>query len=240
MQEWIAVIIEYWSDYACPFCYIAEARMKRAMLEMGIEDQCRMDFKAFRLNPNAKKVPRHTIVESFASNYGMSLRQAQAQVDRICAMGIGEGLDFRYGTARNSNTTDALRLTKLAQSKGRSFGDAFIDRMYRAFFSDNLVLADHDVLRSVSSEMGLDPDEVDAVLDGDAYLEDVLSEEREAHMLGIRAVPFFVVNGRYGIPGAVDIDYMKTVLRKALDEEDAVDIEDMNGMTCGPDGCRRD
>ncbi|MBQ7405927.1 MAG: DsbA family protein, partial [Candidatus Methanomethylophilaceae archaeon] len=33
------MIIKYWSDYACPFCYIAAARMKRAMKEMGIEDE---------------------------------------------------------------------------------------------------------------------------------------------------------------------------------------------------------
>ena len=80
------MIIEYWSDYACPFCYIAAARMKRAMREMGIENECRLTFKAFRLNPNAKKVPRRTVLESWAANYGISIEEARARIDRICAM----------------------------------------------------------------------------------------------------------------------------------------------------------
>ena len=229
------MIIKYWSDYACPFCYIAAARMKRAMREMGIEDECRLDFKAFRLNPNAKKVPRHTIVESFAKNYGMTMDQARAQVERISAMGRSEGLDFRYATALNSNTFDALRLTKLAQSKGRAFGDAFIDRFYRAYFTDNLVLADHEVMRRLSLEVGMTEEEIDSVLNSDRFAEEVLCEEAEAHMMGIRAVPFFVINDAYGIPGAVDIEDMKMVLRKAYDEEEAEDLE--GGMACGPDGC---
>lgn len=230
-------MIEYWSDYACPFCYIAAARMKRAMRELGIEDGCRLVFKAFRLNPNAKKVPRHTIVESFASNYGMTLEQARMQVDRISAMGISEGLDFRYATALNSNTFDALRLTKLAQSKGREFGDRFIDRFYRAYFTDNLVLADHGVLTRLSLEVGLTEDEVSEVLGGDLYAREVLDEENEAHMLGIRAVPFFVINGKYGISGAIDIRDMKEVLSKAYAEEEDIDVSECNGMVCGPDGC---
>ncbi len=231
------MMIEYWSDYACPFCYIAAARMKRAMRELGIEDGCRLVFKAFRLNPNAKKVPRHTIVESFASNYGMTLEQARMQVDRISAMGISEGLDFRYATALNSNTFDALRLTKLAQSKGREFGDRFIDRFYRAYFTDNLVLADHGVLTRLSLEVGLTEDEVSEVLGGDLYAREVLDEENEAHMLGIRAVPFFVINGKYGISGAIDIRDMKEVLSKAYAEEEDIDVSECNGMVCGPDGC---
>ena len=48
------MIIQYWSDFSCPFCYIAEARLIRAAEEMGIRDQCRLDFRSFRLNPTAK------------------------------------------------------------------------------------------------------------------------------------------------------------------------------------------
>ena len=230
------MIIEYWSDYACPFCYIAAARMKRAMREMGIENECRLTFKAFRLNPNAKKVPRRTVLESWAANYGISIEEARARIDRICAMAASEGLDFRYATALNSNTFDALRLTKLAQSKGRAFGDAFIDRFYRAYFTDNLVLADENVLMTLSTEMGLTPDEVDSVLKTDAYAREVLDEEREAHMLGIHTVPFFAINGKYGIPGAVDIEDMKRVLMHAYREEEDEGVSE--GSVCGPDGCK--
>lgn len=49
------MIIEYWSDFACPFCYIAETRMKKALRELDISDECRLDFKAFELNQDAPR-----------------------------------------------------------------------------------------------------------------------------------------------------------------------------------------
>lgn len=64
------MIIQYWSDFSCPFCYIAEARLIRAAEEMGIRDQCRLDFRSFRLNPAAKKVPSHPIFDSYAKRFG--------------------------------------------------------------------------------------------------------------------------------------------------------------------------
>ena len=227
------MIITYWSDFSCPFCYIAEARLKRAMSEMGIADLCRLDFKAFRLNPMAKIVPEHPIFDSYSKRFGYD--SAKMQIERIEEMAAGEGLEFHYGTAWNSNTLDAHRLTKLAYSKGREFGDRFADRLYDAFFRENKVLADHEVLLSVADDMGLDRSEAEAVLNGDSFRDIVLSEEAEAHSYGITAVPFFIVNGKYGIPGAVDIEDFKRILRAALDEEDASVSE---GSVCGPDGCR--
>jgi predicted DsbA family dithiol-disulfide isomerase len=227
--------IFYWSDFGCPFCYIAEVRMKKALAELGIEKETRIDFRAFELNPNARKVPVRNVIEGFARHYGCSIEQAQAQVERIEAMGRGEGLIFRYGTARNSNTFDALRLTKLAQSKGYKFGSEFVERMYKAYFEDNLVMADHDVLRKIAADAGMDAKEVDELLNGDRFADDVRKDEFEAHQLGIDAVPFFVINDKYGIPGAVDIRDMKRVLMKAYSEEESEPIEP--GMVCGPDGC---
>ena len=228
------MIIEYWSDFSCPFCYIAEARIKRAMREMGIEDQCRMDFRSFRLNPMAKQVPSHPIFDSYAKRYGPE--SAGMQIERIEEMAAGEGLEFHYGTAWNSNTMDAHRLVKHAYATmGKASGDAFADRLYEAFFRENRVLADRSVLLSIAEEMGMDADDAGEVLDSDRYRDLVLADEAVAHSFGVTAVPFFAVNRRYGIPGAVDIDDFKRILRAALDEEDA-DISE--GSACGPDGCR--
>ncbi len=228
------MIIEYWSDFSCPFCYIAEARIKRAMREMGIEGQCRMDFRSFRLNPMAKQVPSHPIFDSYAKRYGPE--SARMQIERIEEMAAGEGLEFHYGTAWNSNTMDAHRLVKHAYAvMGKASGDAFADRLYEAFFRENRVLADHAVLLSIAEEMGMDADDAEEVLGSDEHRDQVLEDEAVAHSFGVTAVPFFAVNRKYGIPGAVDIDDFKRILQAALDEEDA-DISE--GSACGPDGCR--
>lgn len=226
------MIIQYWSDFSCPFCYIAEARLIRAAEEMGIRDQCRLDFRSFRLNPAAKKVPSHPIFDSYAKRFGHDM--ATMQIQRIESMAAGEGLEFHYGTALNSNTLDAHRLAKFIYSRDRKKGDEFVHRMYVAFFTDNLVLANHDLLKSVAVDIGMDVGDVDRILEGKEFGKEVEADEYEAHRYGVSAVPFFLVNGKYGIHGAVDISEFKRILSKALDEEDAADAM---GTVCGPDGC---
>ena len=44
--------ISYWSDIACPFCYIGASRMKRAMAAVGLNPED-LTMKAYQLNPNA-------------------------------------------------------------------------------------------------------------------------------------------------------------------------------------------
>jgi protein disulfide-isomerase len=51
----------------------------------------------------------------------------------------------------------------------------------------------------VATEFGLDAREL---FDTDQYAEEVREDERLAASLGIHGVPFFVLNGRYGIEGA--------------------------------------
>lgn len=226
------MIIQYWSDFSCPFCYIAEARLMKALDNLGITEQCRLDFRSFRLNPAAKKVPSHPIFDSYAKRYGPDM--AAMQIERIESMAAGEGLEFHYGTALNSNTMDAHRLVKHIKSKDKKKADELIHCLYNAFFRDNRVLADHEVLKDIATGIGIDAAEVDSVLNGRDYRSDVEADENVAHRYGVTAVPFFLVNGKYGIHGAVDVSEFEQVLKKAIDEEDAMD---MTGSVCGPDGC---
>lgn len=226
------MIIQYWSDFSCPFCYIAEARLMKALDNLSITEQCRLDFRSFRLNPAAKKVPSHPIFDSYAKRYGPDM--AAMQIERIESMAAGEGLEFHYGTALNSNTMDAHRLVKHIKSKDRKKADELIHCLYNAFFRDNRVLADHEVLKDIATGIGIDAAEVDSVLNGRDYRSDVEADENVAHRYGVTAVPFFLVNGKYGIHGAVDVSEFEQVLKKAIDEEDAMD---MTGSVCGPDGC---
>ena len=229
------MIVEYWSDITCPFCYIAVTRLKKALRELGLEKETRIVFKAFELNPGATKVPKRNIVEGFARHYGMSPEAAKARVDSISEMGRAEGLDFNYGTARATSTFDALRIAKYAQSVSNDKGNEFAERAYRAFFSENLVIADHDVLVGLAKDVGLDAERVSEILRGEEFSDAVLNDAREARYLGLSAAPFFVINRRYGIPGAVDTDDFKRALTTAFNEEEEVSV---SGQVCGPDGCR--
>ena len=151
-------------------------------------------------------------------------------------MGIAEGLDFKYATTLFTNTMDAHRLTKLAQSKeDPELADKVTESLFRAYFSENQELADKDLLQKIGEDCGLDVAEVKEVLDSDKYQDEVILDEREASRYGIHAVPFFVV-GQYGISGAQSVEDMKATIVKVLEEQK--DVQPEQGIACGPDGCR--
>ena len=223
----------YWSDYACPYCYIGETHLKQAIKELGADVE--IEMKAFELDPHASREYVGPTVDRFAKKYGLSKAAAQARIDGISEMGHKAGLDFRYAETRYTNTFDAHRLTKLAREKGGGLADRLSERLYHAYFAEESELADHDVLTKIAVEEGLSEDEARAVLDSDRYADDVRLDEREAQRYGVTGVPFFLL-GRYGIPGAMPVESMKSALQKAMAEErSAVPAQ---GMTCGPDGCR--
>lgn len=222
--------IEIWSDYACPFCYIGEKRLSQALAEVDNKN-ITVEFKSFELDPYADKKVTSTTPERFAEKYGLSLEAATERIEQISLMGRREGIDFRYATTRYTNTFDALRLTKFAQDKRH---DEIIIKLFDAYFTKNLELSDHAVLKKIAVECGLDSAKVDEVLSGERYSKEVRDDEREATQLGIHAVPYFVVGGKYGLSGAQPSELLKRAITDALTEES------FNGMTCGADGCHFD
>ena len=228
--------VMYWSDYACPYCYIGETHLKQAIKNLNLEGQVEIEMLAFELDPRASRDYTGATAERFAKKYGLSLAGAQARIDGISEMGRAAGLDFRYAETRYTNTFDAHRLTKLAQTKDAELADRLSERLYSAYFSEGLELADHAVLERIAVEEGMDTAEVRGVLESDKYADDVRLDEREAQRYDVHAVPYFVIGNKYAISGAMPVEAMARVLKNVMDEE-AASKASVQGMTCGPDGC---
>lgn len=234
-----------WSDFACPYCYIGETRLEKAIDELGMSSEVKIDYRAFELDPDASKEVVSGTPERFARKYRLSLPEAEQQIEHISALGREDGIDFRYATTKYSNTFDSHRLMKLAEAK---YDAATVGRLnhllFDAYFTKNLVLADHEVLESVAREAGMDEKEVKEVLDSDRYADDVRFDEREAGMRGVRGVPYIVFNGEFAVPGAMSVDGFKSALERAKKRiEDAAKESGNNdgegrAHVCGPDGCQ--
>ena len=225
--------IELWSDYACPFCYIGEKRLEKALAEIDGGDKVEIEFKSFELDPYASREVVSSTVDRFAAKYHLSKEEAAERIEAISRMGRSEGIDFRYVSTRYTNTFDSLRLTKYAQEKGKT---GIITKLFDAYFTRNLKLSDHDVLTQIAGECGLDKDEVTAVLSGDRYADEVRADEQEAMEHGIQGVPYFLINGKYTASGAQPTAMLKKAIKKILAEETSA-ATSLDGMVCGADGC---
>ncbi|MEX2784680.1 DsbA family oxidoreductase [Streptococcus sp. H49] len=230
--------ITYWSDYACPYCYIGETRLKKAINKLGLENIVSFEMKAFQLDPYAPVQSVGLTQKRFAQKYGISYEQAGQRIEQISALGRQEGLTFNYLSTLFTNTMDAHRLTKLVQETGsKEQVEELKSALFQAYFADNKELADYEVLLAAAVQAGLDQETVETFLEGERFKQQVLADQEEARQLGISGVPYFVIDDRYAVAGAQSQQGFETALRQAYLEQ-LSESESDDKLSCGPEGCR--
>jgi predicted DsbA family dithiol-disulfide isomerase len=92
----------------------------------------------------------------------------------------------------------------------------FKERLMKAYFTDGLNVGDADVVAKCAAEVGLDGAAVRLWLDTNEGFDAVQDDLQGAAMREITAVPSFVIDDRFLIPGAQDVDVFVNVLERAL------------------------
>lgn len=232
------ITLTIWSDFACPYCYIGETRLEKAIEELGVKDDVRIDYRAFELDPIASKEVVSSTPERFAKKYRLSLDGAKEQIEQISSLGRELGIDFNYASTQYSNTRDAHRLMKLAEAKyDRETVARLNELLFKAYFVENLVLADHDVLLAKALEANMKEEDVKDVLNSDKYDDEVRFDEREAMMRGVHGVPYIVFNGDFAVPGALTLDGFKSAIERSMKKVKDNEPKE-RAHQCGPDGCQ--
>jgi predicted DsbA family dithiol-disulfide isomerase len=231
--------VEIWSDVVCPWCYVGKRRFETALATFEHRADVDVHWRSFELDPDAPATREGDPVQRLADKYGMSRAQALAANANLTGMAAAEGLDFHLDTARSGNTFDAHRLLHLAAERG--IQDAVKERFMRGYFTESEPVGDHEALARLAVEAGLDETEVKTVLTSDQYAADVVADEQQAAAYGISGVPFFVVDGRYGVSGAQSPEILLQTLRTAYAEAHpltmvAATVAPMDG-TCEGDAC---
>jgi predicted DsbA family dithiol-disulfide isomerase len=226
--------IEIWSDYACPYCYIGERQLEKALESFSGKEDIDISYKSFELDQYASYETISTTKERVAQKYGYTSEQAQQMIDNVTKYAKSVGLDYNYGATRYTNTFDAHRIAKYAVTKGK--GLEMSEKLFHAYFTENKQISDHKVLTDIAIELGLDKLEVEDVLKNKKFAEDVRNDEYEASRFGIHAVPFFLINGKYSVSGAQPPEALENIIEKALQEE-KIEADNLDGMVCNIDGC---
>jgi predicted DsbA family dithiol-disulfide isomerase len=211
--------VEIWSDVVCPWCYIGKRRFEAALARFPHRDEVEVTYRSFELDPDAPA--RHAVSgpERLAEKYGVSVEEARAMNDRVTGIAAQEGLEYHLDVARGGNTLDAHRMLHLAAAHGVQAEAK--ERLMRAYFSEGEPISDADTLVRLVAEVGVPEDEARAVLAGDRYTAEVRDDEQLGAQLGIRGVPFFVLDRRYGVSGAQPADVLAGALEQAWDEASA-------------------
>ncbi|MGC7097292.1 DsbA family oxidoreductase [Amycolatopsis lurida] len=203
--------IEVWSDIVCPWCYIGQRRLEKALA--SYEGTAEVVWRSFQLDPTQTRGENVPTVDMLSRKYGVSPAEAAAMNDRVTGLAAEEGLTYQLDKALTANTFDAHRLAHFAAT--RELGNAMHERLLRAALTEGEAVDHTDTLVRLATEVGLPAEEARAVLDGDDFAEDVRADIADAHALGARGVPFYVIDRAYGISGAQPADAILDVLRQA-------------------------
>jgi predicted DsbA family dithiol-disulfide isomerase len=136
---------------------------------------------------------------------------------------IAESVDlhYDYDAVQQTNTIKAHELLHYAKSKGRQL--EMKERLLKAYFVEGRHVGRIDDLADLASEIGLDRADVVRALQANDHLADVKADVALATQYGIQGVPFFVIDGRYGISGAQEAAVFADALAQAQREKDSAE-----------------
>ena len=202
--------IDIYSDVVCPWCYVGKRRLERALDKVG--GDIRITWRPFQLNPTMPKdgMDRTTYLET---KFG-SLDAFRQLEEHVLVAGAAEDIQFAFEKiARTPNTFAAHRLIWFAEREGRQ--DAAVNSLFRGYLEEGADIASIATLVQLADRAGLSADIMERFLLSDQGTAEVKAEESAGHKLGIRGVPYFVLNGRISISGAQPPDIFVSALRQA-------------------------
>src|SRR5690606_5572621 len=202
------VRVGVWSVGVGLGCYGGDGRSRAAAERVGGVE---LTYRAFELDPSGRR-GGEPLDAYLARKFGGpgAVAASHARLEQI---GAETGIDFRWEGKHRANTFDAHRLSAWARATGGSEAQASVaEGLFRAYFTDNADIADHGVLADVAARAGLDRDLATEALATGAFADEVRADERAAAEHEIHSVPSFVIEGRWLIPGAQDVDTFVRVL----------------------------
>jgi predicted DsbA family dithiol-disulfide isomerase len=209
--------IDIWSDVVCPFCYLGSRQLALAIESFEHRDDVVVNHHAFELDPHTPLTLDTSLAQLVADKYAMPVEQAETLHLRLESQAHELGMTWSMASARPTNTFDAHRLIALATTQG--LGDEMSERLFAAYFSEGLLVSDHDTLSRLASDVGVT--DVSSLWATDAFSMDVRADESAAQDLGVTGVPAILIDNKFMVLGAQGVDKIADVLRRAWERRAA-------------------
>ena len=213
------ITIDIYSDVVCPWCYIGKRKFEVGLAQVADDLGVDVDvtYKPHQLDPTAAPGVATPVFDAYSKKFGGPERAEQI-IGHVTRTAAETGLDFHMDKALRANTLLAHRLIWLAAQSASPVEQADVkERLLKAYFTDGLHIGNAEVLADCAAEVGFDRDEIVDFLESERGVAEVMAELREGYENGVTAVPTFVFNGNWAVPGAQEPDTFAQVLQRMAD-----------------------
>ncbi|MBF4560838.1 DsbA family oxidoreductase [Microbacterium sp. VKM Ac-2870] len=214
------ITIDVWSDIACPWCYIGKRNLETGLAQTTDDadaPQVEVTFHSFELSPDTPVDFEGDEIDFLAGHKGMPRERVSEMLEQVTGVAAGSGLAYRFDLLQHTNTVKAHELLHFAKGHGRQ--NEMAERLMSAYFTEGKHVGRVDDLVELASEVGLDADATREALESSRHLADVRADQAQAQAYGIQGVPFFVIDGKYGVSGAQPADAFAQITRQVWAEK---------------------
>jgi predicted DsbA family dithiol-disulfide isomerase len=189
-----SVRVDVWSDFVCPWCFLASTSLEKLESERKIE----IVWRSYELRPKGSP----PIPEAYRQRIEAGRPQMEAMALERYGIKMTHG---PFGVDSRAAHIGA----KYAEEQG--VGKGYHDAMFRAYWQDARAIDQPDVLLDVAESVGLEREAFTTALETPAYLHLVLADITQAQALGLQGVPAMIFAGKYLVSGAQPYDVLSRV-----------------------------
>lgn len=226
MSQDKSITVDVVSDVVCPWCFIGQKRLDKAVAAVGDVD-VHVRWRPFQLDgtiPPQGMDRRQYMLAKFGSE--QRIREIHARIEPL---GAAEGISFAFDAIKVApNTLDAHRVIRWAGAAGEDIQNRLARRLFQLNFEEGANIGDHAVLIEAAREAGMDASVVETLLPTDADVEAVRTEIATASRMGITGVPCFLLEGKYAVMGAQEADALADAIRQVADAKARGELEQAN------------
>ena len=211
--------VDIWSDVACPWCYIGKRKLENAIdafTAEGSQTPILVEYHSFLLNPDMPVDYEGSQTDYLAEHKGMPRDQVISMTERLKGIAAAVGLNYDMEHMHMTNTVLAHQLLHYAKTQGKQL--QMKERIMSAHFVEALHVGRIDVLAQLAADIGLDSAEVMRVLESGEFIPAFEADVEQAHAYGISGVPFFLIDGKYGVSGAQNAEVFVGAFNQVLEE----------------------
>ena len=206
--------VEIWSDVMCPFCYLGKHKFENALAQFADKEHIEVEWKSFQLNPELVTDPTISIHKYLSDIKGYPIEQARQMNNRFMEAGKPFGLLYNFDQIIVANSYRAQNLIHFAKEQNKQ--NETEERLFEAYFTDGKNVDDVITLVQLAMEIGLNTEGLNDILENKSYTKQVEFDIAEARQLGIRGVPYFVFDRKYGVSGAQESPVFLDTLKKSF------------------------
>lgn len=206
--------IEIWSDIVCPFCYLGKKKLQHAVNKLGVSEMTEILWHSFQLDPDFPVNYSISSTKYISEKKNIPADHLHEMHQYLVSQGKSYGIDFQFEKALSFNTFDAHRLWQWTRKFNKS--NEAKEALFKAYFTDGIDLSQNINLLNVIGSLGLDRAEAERILKSHSYEQELEEDRYQSRQLGIRCVPYFLINNKEVISGAQDDKVFENVLSEGI------------------------